>query len=213
MSTRTLSLALLSAAAPLLQGCLTAAMWNHYYTREVSLSRDAAIETVYEQAAPAECGQAALFVRYSRPPLPDGQAGDDLLPDPAGFIVFRAPETQVRKASEVLTRAAEAGWRVTGILTTNSRPGPRATLTFHVVPDSTDALEDSITLSADYAWSFAEAPDAEVVPVPLAEPVSFLIVEHRTETNGGWLLLLTPFTLALDACGGVLYVFAQGMRH
>ncbi len=208
MTIQRVKLALLgvAAAAPL-QGCVTDALWSAHYSQPVSVTHAGRAEAFFAEDPVSPGDPARLRVCYAlSPDLPAPSSGAGPFTPPAGRIVLEVPVADVGALEALLAEARDAGGD-----RFRSLEGSLA-----IGPDSARSEEAELVLSLTLRdaegrdvfaqrvlrgpWRAEEsAGPAGGRPLPLPPwPIPVALTYIREESNTVLLIVLTPFTVALD---------------
>jgi len=212
-------LVLFAAAAPLLQGCVTEALWSAHYRQLVTVTCPARAEAFLAADPSQPDGPAGLWICYAFDPGVEAPSpGESPFPHPSGCIALEAPEADVRRVELLLAEAVGAGEgrlrSLEGSLAIEpdpERPG-EAELVLSLTLLDAEGRDTFAQVVLRGAWRRESAVGpAGGHPLRLPPPgtVRIGLAHTREESNTALLVALTPLTVAIDVFTVVLYCLAH----
>ncbi len=196
-----------ASAAPLLQGCVTDALWSAHCSQPVSVMCRGRAEAFFADDPASPDGPAAVRVCYTvdpDPPFPE--SGEGPFARPGGRIVLDVPVAEVDALERLLAEARDAGAdrfrALEGSLSVGPDPGKpeEAELVLSLTLRDAEGRDAFAQRVLRGAWR-AEGADGPAGgrPLPLPPwPIPVALTHTREESNTLLLIVLTPFTVALD---------------
>ena len=195
------------AAAPLLQAYVTDALWSAHYSQPVSVTCRGRAEAFFTDDPASPDGPAAVRVCYAvDPDPPPPESGEGPFARPGGRIVLDVPAAEVDALASLLAEARDAGSgrfpSLEGSLSIGPDPGKpeEAELVLSLTLRDAEGQEvlGQRVLGGGWRAGGAAGP-AGGRPLPLPPwPIPVALTHTREESNTLLLIVLTPFTVALD---------------